>query len=209
MVRTTHRPTRPSLVVRDFGLTYNAWTTSRGPNDSSWPSPRTHLRSVVRPTGHGWVLVDGTIYARGNASEVVIKEASRNSFVLVPNEPAAPRQLWDPDSSIKNYPEDGDKEGFAVSDIEGTLISSLARKGELVEPDNEPESALRRCRKMANLGRKGELGLGLHENNEGNNQENLNNQEVPLIIPARPVRDVAVPLTTNMASRIRKPPPGG
>ncbi|KAG5630917.1 hypothetical protein H5410_002634, partial [Solanum commersonii] len=54
-----------------------------------------------------------------NASEVVIKEASRNSFVLVPNEPAAPRQLWDPDSSIEIYPEDGDREGFAVSDIEG------------------------------------------------------------------------------------------
>ncbi|KAG5592478.1 hypothetical protein H5410_042992, partial [Solanum commersonii] len=36
-----------------------------------------------------------------------------------PDEPAAPRQLWDPDSLIEIYPEDGDREGFAVSDIEG------------------------------------------------------------------------------------------
>uniref|UniRef100_M1DRW4 Uncharacterized protein n=1 Tax=Solanum tuberosum TaxID=4113 RepID=M1DRW4_SOLTU len=66
---------------------------------------------------------------------------------------------------------------------------------------------------MANQGRHGELGLGLSENNKDNNQdnmnnqENLNNQEVPPIIPARLVCDMAVPLTTSVASSIRKPPP--
>uniref|UniRef100_M1DU62 Uncharacterized protein n=1 Tax=Solanum tuberosum TaxID=4113 RepID=M1DU62_SOLTU len=66
---------------------------------------------------------------------------------------------------------------------------------------------------MANLGCQQELGLGIPENNEGNNQENVNNlnQEVPNvppIIPARPVRDMAVPLTANVATSISKPPPG-
>ncbi|XP_009607216.1 UV-B-induced protein At3g17800, chloroplastic [Nicotiana tabacum] len=36
-----------------------------------------------------------------------------------PDEPAAPRQLWDPESLIEIYPEDGDREGLADSDIEG------------------------------------------------------------------------------------------
>ncbi|XP_049359553.1 uncharacterized protein LOC125824249 [Solanum verrucosum] len=68
---------------------------------------------------------------------------------------------------------------------------------------------------MANQGRHGELGLGLQEDNEKNNQdnvnnrENLNNQGAPPVVPARPVRDVAVPLIANVASSIRKPPPGG
>ncbi|KAK4709062.1 hypothetical protein R3W88_029987 [Solanum pinnatisectum] len=68
---------------------------------------------------------------------------------------------------------------------------------------------------MANQGRHVELGLSLQEKNENNNQDNvnnpetLNNQWVPPVVPTRPVRDVAVPLTTNMASSIRKPPPGG
>lgn len=68
---------------------------------------------------------------------------------------------------------------------------------------------------MDNLWRQGELGLGFHENNEGNNQEqmnnqeNLNNQNVSPIILARSVRDVKVPLTAIVASSIRKPPPWG
>lgn len=35
-----------------------------------------------------------------------------------PDEPAAPRQLWDPESLIEIYPEDGDREGLADFDIE-------------------------------------------------------------------------------------------
>ncbi|KAF3635727.1 putative xyloglucan endotransglucosylase/hydrolase protein 30-like [Capsicum annuum] len=35
-----------------------------------------------------------------------------------PDEPAAPRQLWDPNSLIEMYPEDGDREGYMDSDIE-------------------------------------------------------------------------------------------
>uniref|UniRef100_M1DCR7 Uncharacterized protein n=1 Tax=Solanum tuberosum TaxID=4113 RepID=M1DCR7_SOLTU len=98
--------------------------------------------------------------------------------------------------------------------------SSLARKGDLVEPYNEPERILRQRRKM-NQGRQGELGLGLpgdiDDDNEDNlnnpknvnNQRNPNNQGVPPVTPARPVRDVAVPLPANLASSIRKPPPEG
>ncbi|XP_049397317.1 uncharacterized protein LOC125861470 [Solanum stenotomum] len=74
---------------------------------------------------------------------------------------------------------------------------------------------------MANQGRHGELGLGLPRNIDYDNQDNLNNPEnennqrnpnnqgVPPVVPARPVCDVAVPLTSNLASSIRKPPPGG
>ncbi|KAH0773520.1 hypothetical protein KY290_010657 [Solanum tuberosum] len=79
---------------------------------------------------------------------------------------------------------------------------------------------------MANKGRPGELGLGTLGNVDDNNQDNMNNpkyvnnqgnpnnggnvnnQGIPPIIPARPVRDVAIPLTANLASSIRKPPPG-
>ncbi|KAK4740166.1 hypothetical protein R3W88_003863 [Solanum pinnatisectum] len=72
-----------------------------------------------------------------------------------------------------------------------------------------------------NQGRPGELGLGVRGNNDDNNQDNVNkpenvinqgnpnNQEIPPIVPARPVCDVAIPLTANVASSIRKPPPGG
>ncbi|XP_015159080.1 uncharacterized protein [Solanum tuberosum] len=67
----------------------------------------------------------------------------------------------------------------------GIEISSLARKGNVDNPEN----------------------VNIQGNH--NNTENLNNQGVPPIIPARPVRDVAVPLTANLASSIRKPPPGG
>jgi len=42
-----------------------------------------------------------------------------------------------------------------------------------------------------------------------NNQRDLNNQGAPPVVPARPVRDVEVPFTANLASSIRKPPPGG
>ena len=45
-----------------------------------------------------------------------------------------------------------------------------------------------------------------------NNPENVDNQGVPPHVPiiqARLVRDVAVPLTANLASSIRKPLPGG
>ena len=71
-----------------------------------------------------------------------------------------------------------------------------------------------------NLGR-GELGLGIPKNIDDENQENLNNpenvnnqrnpnnQEAPHVVPARPACVVAVPLTANLASSIRKPPPGG
>jgi len=77
-----------------------------------------------------------------------------------------------------------------------------------------------RQRRKINQGRLGELGLGVRGNNEDNyqdnvnnsenvnNQENLNNQGVPFVVPARPVRDVAVPLTANVASSTRKPPLG-
>ncbi|KAG5597680.1 hypothetical protein H5410_038912 [Solanum commersonii] len=46
------------------------------------------------------------------ASEVVIKKARRNSFVLVPDEPAALRQLWDTDSLIEIYPEGGEEKAL-------------------------------------------------------------------------------------------------
>ncbi|XP_049406133.1 uncharacterized protein LOC125869732 [Solanum stenotomum] len=72
-----------------------------------------------------------------------------------------------------------------------------------------------------NEGRQGELGLGIPGNFDDDNQDNVNNLEnvnnprnpnnqgVPPIVPVRPVRDVAVPLTANLTSSIRKPPPGG
>ena len=66
-----------------------------------------------------------------------------------------------------------------------------------------------------NQGRQGELGLGIPGNFDYDNQENVNNprnpnnQGGPPVVPARPVRDVAIPLTANLASSIRKPPPGG
>lgn len=41
-----------------------------------------------------------------------------------PDEPAAPRQLWDPDSLIEIYSEDGDREGFADSDIKSERLRS-------------------------------------------------------------------------------------
>jgi len=55
------------------------------------------------------------------------------------------------------------------------------------------------------------LGLGLPKNIEGDHVEYMNNegQEVPPIIPARPVCDMAVSLTANVALSIRKPPAGG
>ncbi|KAH0635881.1 hypothetical protein KY289_035796 [Solanum tuberosum] len=71
-----------------------------------------------------------------------------------------------------------------------------------------------------NQGRLGELRLGDRGNNDDNNQDNvnnpenvnnqknLNNQGVPPVVSARPVRDVAIPLTANVASSIRKPPLG-
>lgn len=45
-----------------------------------------------------------------------------------------------------------------------------------------------------------------------NNPKNVDEQRIPPhvpIIPTRPVRDVAIPLTANLASSIRKHPPGG
>ncbi|XP_049347870.1 uncharacterized protein LOC125812419 [Solanum verrucosum] len=72
-----------------------------------------------------------------------------------------------------------------------------------------------------NQERQGELGLGIPGNFDDDNQDNVNNpnnvnnprnpnnQAEPHVVPARPVRDVAVPLTANLASSIRKPPPGG
>ncbi|WMV09361.1 hypothetical protein MTR67_002746 [Solanum verrucosum] len=93
-------------------------------------------------------------------------------------------------------------------------LSSLVRKGEVVEPDIEPEKDLRQRREM-NRGLQEELGSGLRGDNEENNQDSVNNQEnynkqeVPPVVPTRPIRDVAVPLTANVASSIIKPPPGG
>uniref|UniRef100_M1DG69 Putative plant transposon protein domain-containing protein n=1 Tax=Solanum tuberosum TaxID=4113 RepID=M1DG69_SOLTU len=66
-----------------------------------------------------------------------------------------------------------------------------------------------------NQGRQGELGLGILGNFDDDNQDNVNNprnpnnQGVPPVVPAKLVRDVAVPLTANLASSIRKPPLGG
>ena len=65
------------------------------------------------------------------------------------------------------------------------------------------------------------MGLGISGNFDDDNQDNLNNPEnvnnprnpnnqgVPHVVSARPVRDVTVPLIANLASSIRKPPPGG
>ncbi|XP_049394672.1 uncharacterized protein LOC125858958 [Solanum stenotomum] len=64
-----------------------------------------------------------------------------------------------------------------------------------------------------NQERQGELGLGISGNFDDDNQNNVNNPENvnnprnpnneggPPVVPARPVRDVAVPLTANLASR--------
>ncbi|CAN4128089.1 unnamed protein product [Withania somnifera] len=41
-----------------------------------------------------------------------------------PDEPAAPRQLWDPDSLIEISPEDGDGEGLADSDVKSERLRS-------------------------------------------------------------------------------------
>ena len=45
-----------------------------------------------------------------------------------------------------------------------------------------------------------------------NNPENVDHQEIPphvLILPAQPLRDLAVPLTANLLSSISIPPRGG
>lgn len=73
----------------------------------------------------------------------------------------------------------------------------------------------------------GKLGLGYPSNNGydkheppedvnnlrvPNNPKYFGNQEIPPYVPILPtqqVQDLAVPLTANLASSIRKPPPGG
>ena len=100
--------------------------------------------------------------------------------------------------------------------IANIRLSHLTRKGDLVDPYNEPKRNLYQSRKIRTSGKS----WCDHQDNQEDvnnprvliNQEIIDNQRVPPKVPiilARPVLDVAFQITTSLTSSIMKPPSGG